>query len=163
MRERIERNGRDLNCLLCQTEEQFSPRGRLAPVEAKRELIQIILEILMSNGALMRAQQPTLEQRNDPMYSGQQMLGVRRLMLLDLPVVNVAFQFPVSLQAVAYDGAARFDGFDNKTMQRGSIGIGDVPQPNATDAFSVGLGCHDDQGFADRLASPDSRFLRSPI
>jgi hypothetical protein len=78
----------------------------------------------MSNGALVRAQQSTLEQRNDPMYSGQQMLGMGRLMLLDLPVVNVAFQFAVGLQSVAYDCTAQFDGFDNKTMQGGSIGIG---------------------------------------
>ena len=35
----------------------------------------------MSNGALMRAQQPTLEQRNDPMHPRQQMLGGGGLML----------------------------------------------------------------------------------
>ena len=78
------------------------------------------------------------------------MLGVRRLMLLDLPIVNVAFQSAVSLQAVAYNRAAQFDGLDNKTMQCGSVGIGDVPQPDATDALSIGLGRDDDQCFAHR-------------
>ena len=107
----------------------------------------------MSNGTLMRAQQPTLEQRNDPMHPRQQMLSVRGLMLLDVAVVNVAFQFAVSLQAVGHNRAARFDGLDNKTMQRGSIGIENVPQPDAIDAISVGLGCYDEQGFLDRLAT----------
>src|SRR5882724_7123394 len=119
MRERIEWNRRNLHCLLCQTVEQFSPRGGLAPVEAERELIQIVLEIFMSNGALMRAQQPTLEQRNDSMHPRQQMLGIRGLMLLDLAVVSVAFHFAVSLQTVGHNGAAQFDGLANETMQCG--------------------------------------------
>src|SRR6187549_837154 len=109
----------------------------------------------MSNGALMRAQQPTLEQRNDSMHPRQQMLGIRGLMLLDLAVVSVAFHFAVSLQAVGHNGAARFDGLANETMQRGPAGIGNVPQPDAPHALSVGLSSDNDQGFVHRLATPN--------
>ena len=56
----------------------------------------------MSNSTLMSAQQPTLEERNNPMHPRQQMLGVRRLVSLDLAVVNITFQFAVSLQAVGH-------------------------------------------------------------
>ena len=111
----------------------------------------------MSNSTMMSAQQPTLEQRNNPMHPRQQMLGVRRLVFLDLAVVNITFQFAVSLQAVGHHRAARFDGLDNKAMQRGSVGIGNVPQPDAADAFSVGLGGNDNQGLFDRLAATNSR------
>src|SRR5437899_9098411 len=163
MPERIKWNRRNLNRLLCQTVEQFSSRGRLAPVESKRELIQIVLEIFMSYGALMRAQQPAFGQRNDPMDPRQQMFGIGRLMLLDLALVNIAFHFAVSLQTVGYNRAARFDGLGNKTMQRGAVGIGDVLQADATDALSVGLGRDDDHCFAHRLAPPNSGLLRSPI
>lgn len=89
----------------------------------------------MSNSALLSAQQPTLEQRNNPMHSRQQMLDVRRLVFLDLAVVNITFQFAVSLQAVGHNSAARLDRLGDKTMQRGSVGIVNVPQPDATHAW----------------------------
>ena len=42
-----------------------------ASVEAKNELIQVRLQMLVPNSALMRAQQPTLEERRDTMNAGQ--------------------------------------------------------------------------------------------
>lgn len=72
----------------------------------------------MSNSALMNAQQPRLEQRNNPMHSRQQMLDVRRQVFLDLAVVNITFRFAVSLQTVGHNSAARLDRLGDKTMQR---------------------------------------------
>jgi hypothetical protein len=93
----------------------------------------------MSDRSLMRPQKPTFEQRNDPMHPRQQMLGVGRLTLLDLPIVNVAFHFAVRLQAIGHHGAARFDGLADEAVQRGPIRVGYVLQPDAPDAASIGL------------------------
>src|SRR6266853_1416591 len=153
MWEGIEWNRRNLNRLLRQAVEEFPPRRGLAPVETERELIQIVLEIFMRNCSLMRAQKPTLEQRNDPVHTRQQMLGIGGLMLLDLALVSVAFHIAVSLQAVGHDGAARLDCLADEAMQRGSLGIDDVSPPDATNALPVGLSRYVDQGFVHRLAA----------
>ena len=76
---RVERNWRDLNGLLSQTVEQFSSRGGGAPIEAEREFVEIVFEVFWGDASLMRAQQPTFEQRDDPMHPQQQMLGIGRL------------------------------------------------------------------------------------
>jgi hypothetical protein len=111
----------------------------------------------------MRANQPTLEQRNNPMHSRQQMLNIGRLMLLDLAVVHITFQFAVSLQAIGYDRAARFDGLVNESMQSRPVRVGNMPQPDATDALAIGFSRHDNQSLGDGLAASNPRFFSAPI
>ena len=156
--EDVEFNWRDLNGLLGQTVEQFASRGGGSPIKAEREFVEIVFEVFVSDAPLMRAHQPTLEQRNDPMHSRQQMLGVGRLLLLDLAVMDITFQFTVSLQAIRYDRAAGFNGLLNESMQRCPVGVGNMPQPDAADAFAIGFGGHDNQCLGDGLATsrPDS-------
>ena len=57
----------------------------------------------------MRPEQPAFEQEDDPMRSRQQMRGVFRPALLDLPVANLALEFAISLQAVGLHRASRLN------------------------------------------------------
>jgi transposase len=66
-------NWLDLNSLLCQAEEEFSARGRFPAIEAKGELVEVVFEMLLSNGALVGSKHPALEQGDHVVNSGQQM------------------------------------------------------------------------------------------
>ncbi len=62
--------------LLGEAVEELSPRGGFAPVESKRELIEVVVEMLEPNGALMGAEQPTFEQGDHPMDPRQQVFAL---------------------------------------------------------------------------------------
>lgn len=50
------------------------------------------------------------------MHSRQPMLGVGRLLLLDLAVMPITFQFTVRLQAIGYDLTTGFDGLLDESL-----------------------------------------------
>lgn len=96
------------------------------------------------------------------MNAWQQMF-VQRLPSLHLPVMEVAFQSPVGVQAVSSYRAAWFDRFADKTMQHFSAGRLDTPHANSADARSVFFRRHDDQGFFLGLSADYSLFLTAPV
>ena len=69
--------GRGLDCerLLDQPVEEKSPCLGFAPVEPKGELIEVVVELLELDAALMRADQPPLEQRSDEVDAGHDFVG----------------------------------------------------------------------------------------
>src|SRR5438876_5657335 len=105
--QRSEGDRRHLNRLLSQSIEQFAPRAGLAAVEPEGEFVEIVVQVFVTNRALVGPQQPTLEQRDHPMNPWEKVFVLD--FSLDLPIVNVSFQLPVSIQAVGSDSAARFD------------------------------------------------------
>ncbi len=82
--------------------------------------------MILADAPLMRAQQPTLEQRNDAMHPWQQMFRPDGLVFLDLACMHIAFQFTVSLQAVGCNRATWFDGLLDKSMQGCPGGVGNM-------------------------------------
>ena len=52
------------DCLLHKAVEEFSPAALVAPVEAEHKLVEVVVQMLVANRALVRAQQPALEQRD---------------------------------------------------------------------------------------------------
>src|SRR3990170_5101452 len=96
------------------------------------------------------------------MYAWQQMF-VRRLPSLYLPVMKIAFESPVGVQAVGSHRTARLDRCANKTVQIRPVGRGDAPHANTADGRSVFFGRHDDQGFFLGLSTDHPRFLAAPV
>src|SRR5580700_7128334 len=56
--------------------EDQAPAAGPAPVEAEAELVQVALQVLVLDRALMGAQQPALGQGSDPVDPRQQLAGV---------------------------------------------------------------------------------------
>ena len=61
-----------LGGLFEEPEEQQAACSRGTPVEPERELIEIVLQVCRGDAALVGAQQPALQQRGHPVYTGQQ-------------------------------------------------------------------------------------------
>ena len=51
----------NLHGLLGQTIEQLAPRGRSAAVESKGELVEVVVQMILSDRALMSTEQPSLQ------------------------------------------------------------------------------------------------------
>ena len=89
------------------------------------------------------------------------------LVLLDLPIVNIAFQVAVSLKPIGYDGAAGLDRLADESVQRGPIGVGNVAQADTADGFAPPrhrLCSHNDQsllynGNASRKGDQAERLM----
>lgn len=59
---------RDRDGLLNEPVEQLAAAARVAPVETEGEFVQIVVQVLRTDPALMRAQQPAFQQRHDSMH-----------------------------------------------------------------------------------------------
>ena len=99
---------RDLDGLLSQSEEKFSARSRLAAIEAKDELIQIVIQMLVPYRALVGSKNPTFEQRRSLVRSGHQIFPVTQV-TLDLTMMVVALHLEVGIEPVGANGAPGFD------------------------------------------------------
>src|SRR6266536_638401 len=74
----FDRAGRDmveLDGLLEQAVEEQAAMSRAAAVEAERELRQVVVQVPGADGALVGAEQPTLEQRGDPVNTRHDDVG----------------------------------------------------------------------------------------
>ena len=96
---RAEPDRRDLDGLLDEAVEELAPPARGAPVEPERELIEVAIQMLARDAALVDAQEPPFQQRRDPMHARQQGRG-RVAAATDVP----------RLMGVAIAGQARIGG-----------------------------------------------------
>ena len=100
----------------CARRKKSLPRFLTPPVEAERELIQVVVEVLVAHGPLVGAHQPPFEQRDCAVNARQQL---RRRLFLPLQkshvvMVAIALQGPISQPPVSVDDAAGFDRVPNK-------------------------------------------------
>jgi hypothetical protein len=56
---------RDHDGLLRETKEQLATALWSSPVESEGELVQVVIQVIGSDGSLMSAQEPAFEQRRD--------------------------------------------------------------------------------------------------
>lgn len=85
-----------------------------------------------------------------------------RLMSLHLPVMHIALQDPVRVQAIGSYRAAWFDRFVNKTVQHFSAGRVDAPHPDATDATPVLFCSYDNQSLFFGFSTDYAFFFTTP-
>ena len=105
-----------LHCILCQAVEQLAPRGGGATGESERELIEVVIQMVRSDSALVRAEQPSLQQRHDAVDAGQEIF-TRGLTALHDGGMAVAGQASVRQQAIGDHRAGRRDGPADKAVQ----------------------------------------------
>jgi hypothetical protein len=122
-------------------------RGRLSSVEAEDELVEIVVEVLVTNGSLMGSEHLSLEQGNRPVDSGQQVFPILEA-TLDLPVMDIAFHLTIGNKPISANCASGFDRRSDKAVKGCPVEIGDSCHANASDAFAILLGSDDNERLA---------------
>lgn len=151
------------NGLLHEAVEQLAPPSGRPAVESERELIQIGVQVRGTDGPLMDTQQPTFQQRDDPVHPRQQVIPEGRLLPHDLMDVAVGRQLAVAVQPIRAHHAAGLHRRTDGTFQGLRRGIGDSPQADAPDAASVRLGRDNDQRLPRRPAAVFARLGPTPV
>ena len=102
------RGGINRHGLLHEPEEKSTPTLGSPPVEAKGELVQVVIKVLLADRSLVGAQQPPLEEGDYAIDPRQQLRGSLLLAFedRDLVVITAAFQGEVSRPAVGVHDAA---------------------------------------------------------
>ena len=117
--------------------------------------------MFVSDGAMVRAQQPSLEQRHDLMNVWHELRRGCGLALekRDPMLVAVTAQGDVSQPAVRVDKTARFDDVLRKSHQACRRRIWNPSQANLAETASFDLHRNCNQGFGFRLTSAPVRAL----
>src|SRR5208283_517688 len=118
--------------------------------------------MLVTNGSLMSAQQPTFQQRYHSMHSRQKMIAFG-LPTLHLSVVDVACHLPIGVQAIGSHRTAEVDALGDETVQSGSGKIGNTTQADTPDAFPILFGRNHNQSFLFRLPTDSAFFFTTPV
>ena len=69
----IQGNRFDYDCLLHEAKEQFAAAFGSPPIEAERELVQVVIKMLVADRSLVGSHQPPFEERDHPMNSRHQL------------------------------------------------------------------------------------------
>lgn len=142
------------HCLLEQAVEQLSPVSRQSPVEAEREFIQVIVEVLPGDPPLVNAQEPPFQQGGNTVDSRQKSRGGLATAAyhageMDLPQ---AFQPGIGGPPIGDDEGSRNHGLLDKGCQALRRGVGDLLHSNPTDPRSFDLRRDRDQGFGAHVS-----------
>src|SRR3989338_1433543 len=147
--------------LFDQTKEEHAPMRGLASVEPEREFVEIGLQMLFFERALMRTHQPALNERCNAVYTRQDLVGILTGAFDRRSFVDV-FVFGgtgVGCKPVGVEGRASLDVLLNKRLERFGFGVGDDLQAAAPEALG-GKQFHGDShkhfsfGSAPALAVP---------
>ena len=103
--------------------------------------------MILSNRALMGAEEPSFQQRDHAMGSRKQVFSIL-LMPLYLAVVDISVQSQIGGQTVGSDCASWRNGLSDEPVQAGLGHIWDRTQTDTANAFSIFLGGDDNQGLS---------------
>src|SRR3989304_590322 len=142
--------------LLQEAVEQLAAVAGGPAGEPETELVLVVVEMLPADSALVRAQQPTLEERGDAVDTREHGFGGLAAAEQDPPVMVIADvgESAVALQAVRDHDGARADGLLDERQQAVRRGVGDPAQTNPTDGRAAPLRSDGNQGLLAVVATP---------
>jgi hypothetical protein len=119
--------------LLNEPEKQFATMLGSATVEAKGELVQVVVQMRVADGALMSAKQPSFEQRDHAVNARQQFGGEFVVSAKERdPMVVPDLDPVVPVPAIGVHFAARLDRFVDELLQTLGAPIGNSSHPDST-------------------------------
>jgi len=140
------------HCLLDQSVKQQPAGSGCAAVEAKGELVEIVIQMICPARALVGAEQPALEKGDRLMDAGQQIVRIGALAHNAVPVAR-NFQSPVTPPTVGLNFGSRFDHLLHGLSEAFPRSVGNAGEADSSDLSSINLSAHKDQALA-RCPSP---------
>lgn len=149
--------------LLQEAEEDLADKLRLSSVEAEREFVEVGLEMAMLHATVMSADQPALEQSNDPVHVGQQAgrSGVIGPDHLSAMTISLAPKSLVAPPPVCDDLAAGLNRLFNEWDQCLGGEVLDLAQSNAADLLARDLHRDGKSRFLSTFPPDAARFNTS--
>ena len=139
----------DGNGLLGEAVEEQPAGLGTAAIEAEGEFVEVVVEMLVLDAALMRSDQPSLEQRRDVVNAGHDLVGRIETAADDGDLMLVAGrrQPSIAAPAVGVDGRSGHGDSLNEGDQTVRRHVRDVAQTDAANATTALLCRHRDNGL----------------
>jgi len=120
-----------------QAKKEHAPVRGLAAIEPECEFVQISLQVIFFERALMCTHQPALNERGNAVYARQDLVGLLTGAFDGRPLVDV-FVFGgtgIGYQPVGVDRRSRLDVLPNKRLERFGFGVGNNLQAAPPEAL----------------------------
>ena len=157
--------GSDRHGLLHEPVEQLPAMPGGPTIEPERELVEVVVQMGVTDGTLMRPEQPAFEQRHDAVDARQQLRGRFLTAFEERDAVLVAplLQSVVTEQPVGVQQTAWRDRLQNESFETVGRSIGNSAHADATDPFAVLLGSYRNQGFLLGLSTTNALFESTEV
>jgi hypothetical protein len=136
-------------CLLHQAEEELASMRRRSAIEAEREFVQVVVQMLRADRALVSTQKPSFHQGGDTVDARHQFVRPARapFYVADLVSISLFLQTVVSEPAVGVDHRTLDDRLLDEGKQACPRDIGNSPQPNTSDPIAFLFSRYGHNGF----------------
>ncbi len=142
--------------------EEEAATSRSASVETECELIQVVVQMLRGRGALVGADNPTLEQADNQVNVGQGDVWVATGPDADRLVVIAGCCKPhVAAPGVGEDGGARLDRLLDEGNESRCGHIGDATHPHSTESAALSLGSDHHDRLIPGMAATDPTLFHA--
>jgi hypothetical protein len=149
-----------LHGLLKQSVEEHAASFRMPSVEAEGELVEVVRQMLVTDGPLMRAEDPPFQECRDSMDSRHEFVGklLAALDVCDLVSIPIGAQGVVPGPPIGVDRRTGSDDLLNKGNQAGGGYVMDSCQSDTPDAPPMLLRCDDHDALGLRFSSGHALF-----
>jgi len=146
--------------LLSEPVEELAAALRLSAVEPEGELVEVVVEMFLADGALVGSQKPALKQGSNTVDTGHDDMGELAVGPDPCDFVDVAERFnsSVASPAVGLDDRPGFDTRLDKPLKVGSGSTGDPLHADTANAVTVFLGRHGNQRFSRCSTATNAAF-----
>src|SRR5271166_5165781 len=162
---RIVRRGLDRNRLLGEPVEQQPASIRASPVEPKSEFVEVVIEVLLLDAALVSAEKPPLEKRGDSVNPRHDFVGWIQTVADDGDLVLVASvrQPGIPAPSVGVDCRPRRHDALHKGEKAIHRHILDAPKADPADGPTALFGGHGDNGLGFGAPTTLALFRASDV
>src|SRR5271165_4967573 len=162
---RIVRRGLDRNRLLGEPVEQQPASIRASPVEPKSEFVEVVIEVLLLDAALVSAEQPPLEKRDHSVNPRHDFVGWIQTVADDGDLVLVAGvrQPGIPAPSVGVDCRPRRHDALNEGEKAIRRHILDAPKADPADGPTALFGGHGDKGLGFGAPTTLALFRASDV
>jgi hypothetical protein len=149
--------------ILEKPEEELPSVLRCSAVESESEFIQVVVQVLGTDGALMGSHKPAFQQPSNPVARGQQALPHVRVLPYNFMSISKQVQLAIPPPAVCPDHASWVCRFLHSPFKACGRGVHHSAKPYSPDATVADFCRNQNQRFACRTATSLTRPFTTDV
>ena len=151
--------------ILNKSVKKFASIPRSPAIEAKREFIEVVIQMLGTDSTLMSTKYPSFQKRHNAMYQRQKLSSrsAGTFYYSNFMSIPVGFDSAITFPPIGANNATRLNRLYNERKEAFSRGVRDSKHTNPSNCFPFFLSGNCNQGIFKRLAASNSLFKASQV
>jgi len=145
--------------------KKLASMPRSPAIEAKRKFIEIVIQMLGTDGSLMSTKYPALQKRYNTMYPRQKLSSrsAGTFYYSNFMSIPVGFQAAIAFPTICTNNATRLNRLHDERKETFSRSIRDSKHTNSSNCFPIFLCGNCNQSFFECLTASNPLFKASQI